>query len=241
VAEFYGHGDELHLAFNFTPMFTPWDADSWRTRIDRAVAEFDPIDAWPTWVLSNHDNPRHRTRYGSDARGRVACLLLLGLRGTPFLYAGEELGLEDAVVPPHRVVDPGGRDGCRGPIPWTAEPAHGWASPDPWLPWSCGDDAATQEADPSSMLNLYQHALRVRRSSPALTGGTFEWRESPDGVLMWERAAGDDTRVVVVNMTDAATAVSLPGSWQVDVSTEPVTLPGTIPGSAAAWLSRVAG
>ena len=61
---------------------------------------------------------RHRTRYGSEARARAAAVLLLGLRGTPFLYAGEELGLEDAVVPAARVLDPGGRDGCRAPIPW---------------------------------------------------------------------------------------------------------------------------
>ena len=76
--------------------------------------------AWPTWVLSNHDIPRHRTRLGgSEARARAAAVILLTQRGTPFLYAGEELGLEDAIVPPDRVVDPGGRDGCRAPIPWT--------------------------------------------------------------------------------------------------------------------------
>ena len=92
-------------------------------------------------MLSNHDNPRHRTRYGSEARARAAAVLLLTLRGTPFLYAGEELGLEDAVVPPERVVDPGGRDGCRAPIPWTAAPGHGWPA-EPWLPWPPEPDAA---------------------------------------------------------------------------------------------------
>src|SRR5439155_1081029 len=64
VARYYGDGDELHLAFNFPPLYAPWEAAAWRTRIDRVVEELDPRRAWPTWVLSNHDNPRHRTRYG---------------------------------------------------------------------------------------------------------------------------------------------------------------------------------
>ncbi len=51
---------------------------------------------WPTFVLSNHDQIRHRTRYGSEARARAAAVVALTVRGTPFLYAGEELGLEDA-------------------------------------------------------------------------------------------------------------------------------------------------
>jgi len=127
VAEYYGNNDELHMAFNFPPLFAPWDAAKWRTRIDRVVEELDPRGAWPTWVLSNHDNPRHRTRYGgSEARARAAAVLLLTLRGTPFMFQGEELGLENAEVPPEREVDPGGRDGVRTPIPWDASPGHGW-------------------------------------------------------------------------------------------------------------------
>ena len=110
------------------------EAAAWRKRIDRVVEELDPRDAWPSWVISNHDQPRHRTRYGTEARARAAAVLLLTLRGTPFLYAGEELGLEDAVIPPSRVLDPGGRDGCRAPIPWTPAPDHGWSTDDPWLP-----------------------------------------------------------------------------------------------------------
>ncbi|MHB8465902.1 MAG: alpha-amylase family glycosyl hydrolase, partial [Acidimicrobiales bacterium] len=204
VAEFYGAGDELHLAFNFPPLYAPFEADAWRKRIERVVEEFDPRDAWPTWVLSNHDNARHRTRYRSDDRARAACLLLLGLRGSPFLYAGEELGLQDAVIPPHRAVDPAGRDGCRAPIPWEAGPAHGWASAAPWLPWPPGDDAAAQEASPLSCLSLYRRAREVRPASRAQRTGSFRWRDAPEGVLAWERADGAETRVVVINMTDAA-------------------------------------
>ncbi|MDQ4132203.1 MAG: alpha-amylase family glycosyl hydrolase, partial [Actinomycetota bacterium] len=136
VARYFGAGDELHLAFDFTSLYAPWDARAWRERLTEVAALLDPLGAWPTWTLSNHDNSRHRTRYGgSEARARAAAVLLLTLRGAPFLYEGEELGLEDAVVPPERVVDPGGRDPCRAPVPWDPGPTHGWQVADPWLPW----------------------------------------------------------------------------------------------------------
>src|SRR5437763_1460246 len=133
VARYYGQGDELHLAFNFPPLYAPWEAAAWRTQVNRVVEELDPIGAWPTWVLSNHDNPRHRTRSGgSEARARAAAVLLLTLRGTPFLYQGEELGLLDAEVGPERKVDPAGRDGARAPLPWEGWPGEGWVLAEPW-------------------------------------------------------------------------------------------------------------
>jgi alpha-glucosidase len=109
IAPYYGTAEspELALAFNFHPLRSRWAAPSWRRRISDAERLFNGAGRWPTWVLSNHDNPRHRTRFdGSEAKARAAAVALLTLRGTPFLYAGEELGLEDAVVPPPRRVDP---------------------------------------------------------------------------------------------------------------------------------------
>ena len=97
VAKYYGDDDELHLSFNFAPLFSRWRAASWARNVRTASEVLDDAGHWATWVLSNHDNPRHRTRYGGDERiARAAAVLLLTLRGTPFLYAGEELGLEDA-------------------------------------------------------------------------------------------------------------------------------------------------
>ena len=249
VLTYYGTAaaPELHLAFNFKPMSSPWQAEDWRQRIDEVETLFGPARAWPTWALSNHDRPRHRTRYGSEARARAAAVLLSTLRGTPFLYAGEELGLEDAVVPPDRRVDPGGRDGCRAPIPWDDTPSHGWAGgPDAWLPWPPGADAgrtvAGQLRDPASTLHLYRRLLAARRGSRALQAGTFEWLEAPAGVLAYRRTApreetggggggrgggrgggadpDADERVIAVNFVGTATAVCLPpGDWSVEVTT----------------------
>ena len=214
VATYYGDGDELHLNFNFPPLYTAWDATKWRKQLVRAAGELDPIGAWPTWVLSNHDNQRHRTRYGSEGRARAAAVLLLTLRGTPFLYAGEELGLEDAVVPPDRVVDPGGRDGCRAPIPWDATPTHGWGTEDPWLPWppdADTRDVAAQREDPTSILHLYRRLIAARKGSPALTAGTFELLDVdalPAGVIGYRRIDGDDQRLVLVNFLAEAAVVA---------------------------------
>ena len=212
VATYYDGGLGMHLPFNFPPLFTRWRADKWRRQIDEVRTLVEP-QGWPTWVLSNHDNKRHRTRYGTEARARAAAVLLLTLRGTPFLFAGEELGLEDAVVPADRVVDPGGRDGCRAPFPWTGEADHGWGTGDPWLPWPPDPDTRNAEAlraDEGSILHLYRRILAARRASDALRLGSMAMiDEAPDGVLAWRRSLGDDERVVAVNFTDAP--VEVPG------------------------------
>ena len=150
-------------------------------------------------------------------------MLLLTLRGAPYLYAGEELGLEDAIIPDDRVVDPGGRDGCRAPIPWDASPAHGWPVDDPWLPWPPDADRVNvfaEQADPASMLHLYRRMLAARRASPALQAGDLRLLDDlPDGVLGYERSAEADSggeadrRIVLINFTDAEVAVAaVPGT-----------------------------
>jgi alpha-glucosidase len=248
VAPFYGARDELHLAFNFAPMVAPWDAAAWRKRIVRVQELIEPV-GWPTWVLSNHDNPRHRTRYGgSEERARAAALLLLTLRGTPFIYAGEELGQEDAVVPDHRTVDPGGRDGCRAPIPWDRTPGHGWGAVQPWLPFppdAARRNVADLAADPASIAHLYRRALAIRRATPALYAGTLQLLDAPDGVLAYERRAPGDPspRRIVVSFAseDVALPESLAGGWVVELAsdgTAEVPAPTVLPPDTALLLAR---
>jgi alpha-glucosidase len=246
VATYVGDGDELHLAFDFTPLYAPWDAAEWRRRIEEAEAEFGSRGAWPTWTLSNHDNPRHRTRYGGEERrARAAAVLLLTLRGAPFVYYGEELGLEDAVVPPSRVVDPGGRDGCRAPLPWDASEGHGWPGAEPWLPWPPGPEArnvASLRADESSILHLYRRVLAARRASPALRTGAWAALPAPLPVLAYERCEGDDRRAVLVNLGPEPAEVPLDQGWVVEVDTEGMVegepFAGTLHGDHAVVLRR---
>jgi alpha-glucosidase len=201
--------DELHQAFNFDYLDAPWSATELRATIDACVAAADIVGAPTTWVLSNHDKQRHRTRLGSLARARAAALLMLALPGSAYLYQGEELGLEEVLdLPGESRQDPQwfrsggaevGRDGCRVPLPWTpSAPAYGFSSTGKsWLPqpdWSALA-VDTQRADPDSTLALYQAALRLRRSFT----GRLAWRDSPAGVLDFER----DGLRCVVNISDA--------------------------------------
>ena len=235
MATYYGHDDELHLCFNFPQLLAPWDPSQWRRRIDRTYEELDPRRGWPTWVLSNHDIPRHRSRYGgSEVAARAAVVAILTLRGTPFLYQGEELGLLDAVVPPDRKLDPIGCDGCRAPIPWTRAAPHGWGPAEPWLPLPPESDSRSVEAqrqDPTSILHLYRRLLAHRHDSPALRLGEVTVLDGwPEAVLAWDRRHGQDRRHVVVSFLPDA--VTLPeavvasgldgGGWQVALASDGV-------------------
>lgn len=198
---------ELHLSFDFRPIHTRWEAERMQSALSKMEADFaEP--GWPTFVLSNHDQPRHRTRYGSEARARAAAVVALTARGTPFLYAGEELGLEDGTVPPERVVDPDGRDGCRAPIPWTAvgdgESGHGWPVR-PWLPFPA--NASSHAADvqvgaPDSMHSLYRDLLALRHEQAVLRRGDIQFVESEGDVIRFERSLDGERIVVLVNFAD---------------------------------------
>src|SRR4051795_10678335 len=225
ISTYYGHcasgeGDELNLAFNFLSLVAGWDAQAWSSLIETVARDLQP-GAWPTWVLSNHDVRRLRTRLGgSEQRARAMALLLLTLRGTPFLYAGEELGLEDADVPAALALDPGGRDGCRAPIPWTATPPYGWSGKTPPLPFPPDAGARSyerQSTDGSSMLALYKRLLAVRRGTPALRSGTLERLDCPPGVVGYARR-DDDERVVLLNFTGEDAAVPLEAAQEIEVA-----------------------
>ena len=203
MAEYYGHGDELHLSFNFSFLWAEWDATILRAKILATLDHLRPRAAWPTWVLSNHDVTRHRQRYGGSVEvAQLAAVMLLTLPGTPFLYQGEELGLVDAEIPPERVVDVDGRDGCRAPVPWTADADHGWPH-DPWLPFVVDADdrnVATLRERPDSIVHLYRDLLRLRHDTPALQTGTFTMIDRRDNVLAYQRTLGEQVFTIAINL-----------------------------------------
>jgi alpha-glucosidase len=210
LVRYYGaRGEGAHLPFNFHLIGVEWTAAAIAALVERYEAAL-PEGAWPNWVLGNHDQPRVASRVG-PGQARVAAMLLLTLRGTPTLFQGDELGMEDVVVPPERVVDPDGRDPERSPMPWTAAPGRGFCPDDvePWLPF--GDpavNAEAQEADPRSMLALHRRLLALRRESDDLAEGAYETLIAGPAVLAYRRGAGT---VVALNLTGEPARVALHG------------------------------
>jgi alpha-glucosidase len=120
------------------------------------------------------------------------------------------------------VVDPGGRDGCRAPLPWSDEPGHGWPV-DAWLPLAPEADernVETQRRNLSSILHLYREVLALRRATPALHEGDIEFLDAPVGVLLYARHAIDgrtgepDRWIVAVNTTGDEVVLDLTDDHQ---------------------------
>ncbi|HKN96931.1 MAG TPA: alpha-amylase family glycosyl hydrolase, partial [Pseudonocardiaceae bacterium] len=239
----YVRPDELHQAFNFLFLRTPWSAAAFRAVVDASTAAMEGVGAPNTWVLSNHDVVRHLTRYGGVRRARAAALFMLALPGSVYVYQGDELGLPEVTDLPDDVLqDPTwersghtdrGRDGSRVPLPWSGtRPPFGFSPPassPTWLPQPDGWAGLTAEAqlsDPDSTLSLYRKALRVRRD----LDGPLRWLPAPDGVLAFERAGGF---TCTVNFTGEPAELDRPGTLLLASDTE---LAGSIlPPDSAAW------
>ncbi len=226
---------ERHMVFDWALLAAPWSSDAYGDAIWLRETMFGD-DRWLANVLSNHDQSRHASRLAdsagiadTDAVARAAAVILLTIRGTPFLYYGEELGLRDVAIPVDEIIDPPARralidpdfewwnrDQCRSPMPWTAEPGHGFTTGRPWLRF--GDDAAgrnvaAQLADEGSVLSTYRRLIALRRSSDALRSGTLRLVSTgtPD-VLAWHRDAPAERLLVVANFANEPRSATLPSA-----------------------------
>jgi glycosidase len=202
---------EVHLPFNFQLIDAPWAADGLASAIRDYEAALPP-GGWPNWVLGNHDRPRIASRVG-EAQARVAAMLLLTLRGTPTIYYGDEIGLEDVGIPADMVQDPRelrepgfglGRDPVRTPMPWDGSANAGFTTGTPWLPlnpdWPTRNVAA-QAGEPDSMLALYRSLLALRRTHAALTLGDISGVDGEDDVLRYERHDEGERLIVALNLS----------------------------------------
>ena len=196
-----------------------------------ALTAWADAAGWPAWSLGNHDVDRFATRLAADdpAHTRILMAVLVCLRGTIFLYQGEELGLPQANVPFDRLRDPfaiaaytggSGRDGARTPMPWTAANASAGfsTSPDTWLPV---DDAHRplavdrQEGDDGSMLAFTRRLIALRRGSVALREGTATVVDAPEGVLAFEREAPAERLLCVFELAGQGSGVPIPAGAEV--------------------------
>ncbi len=218
ITGFYGDppdGTELNLPFNFALILLDWKADAVRSFVD-AYEGAIPAHGWANYVVSNHDQTRVATRIG-DAQARIAALLLLTLRGTPFIYYGDELGMRDVDIPAALYQDPQGinlgisRDPERTPMQWDAAPYAGFSSAVPWLPVAPDYETVNVEAerrDPRSMLTLFKRAIDLRRGDEALALGDYASLDAPEGVFAYTRGG---KYVIALNFTDEAKQTAIDG------------------------------
>ncbi len=246
-------GDQLHLDFNIPFAHAPFEAAALAELVARTEAAV-PGDT-PVWVGSNHDISRFPTRWagGDPELARCALMMLLTLRGTVFLYEGDEIGMVDTDVPRDELVDPvgirfypyAGRDPVRTPMQWANVPGGGFTRPavTPWLRF--GDLACNvedQRADPMSFLTLTRDLIGLRRENGDLATGAWAPVAAPDGVLAYVRGRGV---LVALNLTgEPATVDGVNGTLLIGTDRtrdgEPVTGTLTLPPHTAAVLGSAA-
>lgn len=211
------NNDELHMAFNFNFLFQKWSAKSFYNSIMNWY-NLLPTDSWPNFTLSNHDQPRHYYRYkkgnNSDARAKVAAAMLLTLKGTPFIYYGEELGMSCEKIPKNSLKDPlgikgwpiiKGRDAERTPMQWDDTDNAGFSNNTPWLPVNKDytyKNVANQKNDPDSLLSFYRSIIWLRKRIPCLSNGDIEFLiPEPNKILVYKRIYKQEQCIIILNFS----------------------------------------
>jgi alpha-glucosidase len=223
LSKYYGSNDLIDLPGNFKLLYKPFIASSIKQFVDSYLGYLSD-EMWPNWVIGNHDRPRITSKLGEE-KARLAALLLLTLRGTPFMYYGDEIGMHDVIIPADQVQDPWektepgkGRDRCRTPMQWSTDDNAGFSSPNVklWLPVS--NDYKTinveqQKNNPSSFLNLYRELITYRKIHTSLLAGNYQSEgDVPDGIYYYRRELQDDKHSIVLNFTAEEKEVSLKDS-----------------------------
>jgi len=230
LKDYYGKKhDELQMPMDL--MFTelkPLKADIFRKHIAAVYSSGE----WPVWVMSNHDIKRAYSRFADgkhdDNIAKVMAAMYLLLRGTPIMYYGEEIGMqnndptrkEDVKDPIGQLGWPEqkGRDGERTPMQWNDTPNAGFTKGIPWLPVPASyqtHNVASEKADPNSVLNFYKNLLAMRHSDPALLDGDYvAVNESDANVYSYLRRYKNRAVLVVLNMSESSQTVSVDLSAQ---------------------------
>lgn len=212
---YYGIDEkEAHLPFNFLLLSQPWETRILAAAIDEYEAAI-PEGGWPNWVLGNHDQSRISSRIGIQ-QARVAAMLLLTLRGTPTIYYGEEIGMQDVPIPKQEIQDPQGlnmpdknlsRDPARTPMQWNSSTHAGFTGSNtrPWLRPARSSprfNVEKQKEDLHSMLSFYKRLIELRQKEPSLMYGSYKPVFSDNQLLTYLRHhAGSDCFLVVLNMS----------------------------------------
>ena len=216
LKEYYGeHSNELQMPMDLQLTGLPLSAPILRDHI----AGVDAAGGWPTYVITNHDIVRSYTRYRDGTHNDDIAKLMAGfyltLRGTPIMYYGEEIGMENN--DPKRkedVKDPigvlgwpleKGRDGERTPMQWSTAANAGFTQGTPWLP--IPESARThnvdaESKDPNSVFSFYKQVIHLRKVEPALREGSYiPLNDFDPNVISYLRSSKEGTVLIVLNFS----------------------------------------
>ncbi len=182
--KYYGKdGNLIQIPAMFEFIKIPWERDIVLDVLNKYYSVL-PSFAWPNFQLGNHDRSRVATRFGGREVARAAAMLLLTVKGTPFIYNGEEIGMVDVSIPENKIQDPTSklesklsRDPYRTPLQWDTTENAGFSEVEPWLPVSPDFNeynVKSELADKTSFLNLYKTLIELRNTNTALQTGDIE-------------------------------------------------------------------
>ncbi|MFQ6546314.1 alpha-glucosidase family protein [Aestuariibius sp. 2305UL40-4] len=223
MAEYTRGEKRLHMAYSFAMLGPQFSPKHFRTCIDGFLK--GAPDGWPSWSFSNHDVPRHVTRWAEhganpDALARLCLAMLMSFEGTIGIYQGEELGQTETELVYEELTDPPalrfwpeikGRDGCRTPMVWEANAPHGgFTTGTPWLPVKAPQLAnAVNGQGAHSVLRFYKDVIAFRSQSPALKAGRTEFLDTPDPILAFLRRHKDQTLTCLFNLSPLPQEITL--------------------------------
>ncbi|MDO5706867.1 MAG: alpha-amylase family glycosyl hydrolase, partial [Paracoccus sp. (in: a-proteobacteria)] len=225
MAEYTAGDHMLHMCYSFEMLGPDFTAAHFR-RVIEGVRKGAP-DGHSCWSFSNHDVPRHVTRWaqhgtGREALARQAVAMLMSFPGTIGIYQGEELGQTETVMEYHELTDAQairfwpeikGRDGCRTPMVWDDSPNAGFTTGTPWLPIKPPQAAnAVAGQGPGSVLAAYRDTIAFRRSQPCLGQGDISFLDLPEPLLAFHRSLNGQTVTCLFNLSPAPLALTLAGA-----------------------------
>lgn len=233
--------DELDMVFSFEHMetdcfFIKWLLRSFNPkRFYKTLTKWQKKLKWNTIYFENHDQPRSVSRFGDDKKfheqsAKALAVLLLSLRGTPFIYEGQELGmtnfdyksmeqLQDVesknvyalTKKLHfsdkyrwKMIQKKSRDNARTPMQWNDSPNAGFSTGTPWLGVNQNYHQINFESEyalESSVWHFYKRMIALRNESPILKEGTFRPLHITNKVFVFERAYNGQRWGVMINLS----------------------------------------
>lgn len=229
IEQYTGSGKRLHMCYGFEMLSGNFSTEK-LVQYSRRL-ESNTEQAWICNAFSNHDVMRAISRWTFEpqyhrAVAVLALNLLLALRGSAYLYQGEELGIPQSELAYEDLRDPYGiafwpkipsRDGCRTPMPWDSKAEYaGFGGARPWLPIDPRHlplAVDRQTGDPGSILTAFRRWLAFRKQNPALIDGDMRLVENEYGLLVLAREMRGQRLLAVFNLEAIDKEYPLPASW----------------------------